>query len=45
MHLFDLRYNRMNVRDYMAQNEIDQAVVLYSLSNLVTDNNLFLLSR
>ena len=45
VHLFDLRYNMMNVRDYMAQNEIDQAVVLYSLSNLVTDNNLFLLSR
>lgn len=45
VHLYDLRYNLMNVRDYMAQNEIDQAVVLYSLSNLITDNNLFLLSR
>lgn len=45
VHLFDLRYNLTNVRDYMTQNEIDQVVVLYSLSNFITDNNLFLLSR
>ena len=45
VHLYDLRYNLMNVRDYMTQNEIDQVVVLYSLSNFITDTNLFLLSR
>lgn len=45
VHLFDLRYNMTNVRDYIDQNDIDQVVVLYSLSNLITDNNLFLLSR
>jgi len=45
VHLFDLRYNLTNVRDYMTQNEIDRVVVLYSLSNFITDSNLFLLSR
>lgn len=45
LHLVDLRYNKTNLRDYIKENDIDCAVVLYSLSNFVTDNNLFLLGR
>ena len=45
VHLYDLRYNMMSVRNYIVQNEIDQVVVLYSLSNFISDSNLFLLAR
>ncbi len=45
VHLFDLRYNRTSLKDYVEQNEIDQVLVLYSASNFVTDDNLFLLGR
>ena len=45
IHLFDLRYNATSVRDYIAQNDIDSVVVLYSFSNFATDKNLFLLGR
>ena len=45
VHLYDLRYNLMSVKNYIEQNDIDQVVVLYSLSNFITDGNLFLLSR
>ena len=45
IHLVDLRYNKTNLRDYIQENGIDCAVVLYSLSNFVTDGNLFLLGR
>ena len=45
VHLYDLRYNRMSVKDYVAENDIDRVVVLYSLSNFTTDGNLFLLGR
>lgn len=43
VHLFDLRYNRTSLKDYVEQNHIDQVLVLYSASNFVTDDNLFLL--
>ena len=33
IHLFDPRYNLTSVKDYVAQNEIDSVVVLYSISN------------
>ena len=44
IHLFDPRYNLTSIKDYVAQNEIDSVVVLYSISNFVADgNNLFVL--
>jgi len=43
IHLYDLRYNRMSLKNYVAENDIDMVVVLYSLSNLAIDRNLFLL--
>lgn len=45
VHLYDLRYNLMSVKNYIEQNDIDHVVVLYSLSNFIIDSNLFLLSR
>lgn len=45
VHLFDLRYNNTPLSDYIVQNNMDQVLVLYSLSNFITDNNLFLLGR
>ena len=45
IHLFDPRYNLTSVKDYVADNGIDQVVVLYSFQNFATDQNLFVLSR
>ncbi len=45
IHLFDLRYNLTSVKDYVAQNDIDTVVVLYSFSNFASDPYLFLLGR
>jgi len=45
VHLFDLRYNRTGLSSYVEENGIDQVVVLYSISNFATDDNLFLLGR
>lgn len=41
IHLFDLRYNNVPVSVYAAENDIDAVVVLYSMANFLTDNNLF----
>ena len=43
VHLWDLRYNRMSLKNYIAENGIDQVLVLYSNSNFATDTNLPLL--
>ena len=43
VHLFDLRYNRTSLRQYVEQNGIDRVLVLYSAANFTTDTNLFLL--
>ncbi len=43
VHLWDLRYNRMSLKTYIAENNIDQVLVLYSNSNFATDSNLPLL--
>ena len=43
VHLFDLRYNLMSLKQYVADNDIDQVLVLYSSSNFSTDSNLALL--
>ena len=45
IHLFDPRYNKTPVSQYVAENDIDQVLVLYSVSNFVSDGNLFILSR
>ena len=41
VHLFDLRYNNTSLKKYVADNQIDQVLVLYSVSNFTTDQNLF----
>ena len=43
VHLIDLRYYKMPLPMYVAQNGIDEALVLYSNSNFSTDNNLFMM--
>lgn len=43
VHLWDLRYNRQSLKQYVAEQGIDRVLVLYSNANFSTDNNLFLL--
>ena len=44
IHLFDPRYNLNSVKNYVAENQIDSVVVLYSISNFTAaGNNLFVL--
>ena len=45
IHLWDMRYNLNSVKTYVQENEIDHVVVLYSISNFLSDKNLFLLAR
>ena len=45
VHLFDLRYNNTALTQYVADNGIDQVLVLYSAANFATDINLFKLAR
>lgn len=45
VHLFDLRYNRLSVSNYIRQNEIDLVLVLYGFETYISDENQFLLSR
>ena len=45
IHLIDLRYYKLSLQDYIQQNGIDQALVLYSVPNFVTDSNLFWMTR
>ena len=45
VHLFDPRNNMTSIKQYVADNAIDVVVVLYSFSNFMTDQNLFLLGR
>ena len=45
IHLIDPRYYHLSVKDYVEQNGIDQALVLYSVPNFVTDGNLFWITR
>ena len=41
VHLFDLRYNNLSLKQYVADNDIGQVLVLYSAANFSTDQNLF----
>ena len=43
--MLDLRYYKLSIADYIAQNGIDQALVLYSVPNFVTDSNLLWIAK
>lgn len=45
IHLWDLRFNSRSIQQYVEEEEIDQVIVLYSISNFLSDKNLFLLGR
>lgn len=45
VHLWDLRHNRSSLAQYVAQQEIDRVLVLYSNANFATDSNLFFMTR
>jgi len=45
VHLFDVRYNLTSVKEYVEEHDIDQVLVLYSVSNFSTEPNLFVMSR
>ena len=45
MHLIDLRYYHASVTEYMAEQGIDTAVVLYSVANFISDRNLVYLTK
>jgi len=45
VHLFDLRYNKSSVKNYVEENDIDEVLVLYSFPNFAADDNLALLTR
>lgn len=45
VHLIDLRYYHGSAADYMAENGIDTAVVLYSVANFISDQNLTYLKQ
>lgn len=45
VHLFDPRYSMIPITQYVADNDIDQVLVLYSTANFATDTNLFKLTR
>lgn len=43
VHLLDLRYYHSSVSQYAKENGIDQIIVLYSVPNFITDQNLLFL--
>lgn len=45
IHLFDPRYNKTPISQYVAENGIDQVLVLYSVANFVSDSNFFVLGQ
>lgn len=45
VHLMDLRYYHGSAAEYMEENGIDTAVVLYSVANFISDQNLTYLKR
>lgn len=45
VHLLDLRYYRASVAQYAAEQDIDAIVVLYSIPNFITDQNLVFLGQ
>ena len=46
IHLFDTRMNKTSMKAYVEENDIDQVVVLYSISNFISSSkDMFLLGR
>ena len=45
IHLFDLRYNKLNVLDYINVNEIDVVLILYGFSGFSEERSFVFLSR
>ena len=46
IHLFDTRMNKTSIKAYVEENQIDQVVVLYSISNFISSSkDMFLLGR
>lgn len=45
IHLIDLRYYKQSTAQYIADHDIDMALVLYSVPNFVSDTNLVWLGR
>ena len=45
IHLIDLRYYKLSAADYIQQNGIDAALVLYSVPNFTSDTNLVWLGK
>ena len=43
IHVLDLRYYRASLKAYIEQNEFDNVLVCYSVSNFCSDSNIFLL--
>ena len=43
IYIIDLRYYKGSIADYVKQNDIDSVLVLYSVSNFCTDDNIVLL--
>ena len=45
IHLLDLRYYKLGVNQYIEEHGIDQALILYSMSNFTSDTNLVFLGQ
>lgn len=45
IYVLDLRYYRASLSEFIAENEIDNVLVCYSVANFCTDVNLFMLGR
>lgn len=45
IYVLDLRYYRASLSEYIAENDIDNVLICYSVANFCTDINLFLLGR
>lgn len=43
IHVLDLRYYRASLKAYIEQNDFDNVLVCYSVSNFCSDSNIFLL--
>ena len=45
IYMVDLRYNNDNMGSYLEEHEITDVLVLYNVSNFISDKNIFKLSR
>ena len=45
IHLFDLRYSKMSIKDYVKENNIDTVLVLYSFDEFCDDTNFVMMIK